>query len=71
NSKNSVYKLVKKLVSQNFVGQDNQGRLLPKQLYGQTPILGLVEAGFPTDAQEDFVDTVSLDEFLIVGRHLL
>ncbi len=68
NSKNSVYKLVKKLVSQNFVGQDSQGRLLPKQLYGQTPILGLVEAGFPTDAQEDFIDTVSLDEFLIDNK---
>jgi len=65
NSKNSVHKLVKKLVNQNFVSQDSQGRLLPNNLYGQTPILGLVEAGFPTDAQEDFVDTVSLDEFLI------
>jgi SOS regulatory protein LexA len=68
NSKNSVYKLVKKLVSQNFVSQDDQGRLLPNKLYGQTPILGLVEAGFPTDAQEDFVDTVSLDEFLIDNK---
>jgi SOS regulatory protein LexA len=68
NSKNSVHKLVKKLVNQNFVSQDNQGRLLPNQLYGQTPILGLVEAGFPTDAQEDFVDTVSLDEFLIDNK---
>lgn len=68
NSKNSVYKLVKKLVSQNFVSQDDQGRLLPNQLYGQTPILGLVEAGFPTDAQQDFVDTVSLDEFLIDNK---
>ncbi len=68
NSKNSVYKLVKKLVNQNFVSQDNQGRLLPNQLYGQTPILGLVEAGFPTDAQQDFVDTVSLDEFLIDNK---
>ncbi len=68
NSKNSVYKLVKKLVNQNFVSQDSQGRLLPNKLYGQTPILGLVEAGFPTDAQEDFVDTVSLDEFLIDNK---
>lgn len=68
NSKNSVYKLVKKLVSQNFINQDKQGRLIPNQLYRRTPLLGLVEAGFPTDAQEDFVDTVSLDEFLIDNK---
>jgi len=68
NSKNSVYKLVKKLVAEKFVSQDSQGRLIPNNLYGQTPILGQVEAGFPTDAQEDFVDTVSLDDFLIDNK---
>jgi SOS regulatory protein LexA len=31
-------------------------------------ILGLVEAGFPTPASEELIDTMSLDEYLIENR---
>ncbi|MEI6420488.1 MAG: transcriptional repressor LexA, partial [bacterium] len=41
------------------------GHLLPNKLFGEIPVLGLVEAGFPTTAEEDHSDTMSLDEYLI------
>lgn len=30
-----------------------------------TTLLGIVEAGFPTSASEELIDTISLDEYLI------
>jgi SOS regulatory protein LexA len=67
-SKNAVYKLVNKLVDQGFVNKDSKGRLIPNRLGGEVPILGLVEAGFPSAAEEDTLDTMSLDEYLIENK---
>jgi repressor LexA len=64
-SKNAVFKLIEKLVDEGVVNKDSQGKLIPNKLIGEVPILGLVEAGFPTTAEEDLSDTMSLDEYLI------
>ncbi len=64
-SKNAVYKLVNKLVAENIVSKDSQGRLIPNNLIGEVPLLGLVEAGIPTLAEESILDTMSFDEYLI------
>jgi repressor LexA len=64
-SKNSVFKLVNKLVEGGFVSKDKNGRLIPNRIFGEVPVLGLVEAGFPTAAEEELSDTMSLDEYLI------
>jgi repressor LexA len=64
-SKNAVYKLVNKLVAENVVSKDAQGRLIPHRLLGEVPLLGLVEAGIPTVADEVALETMSLDEYLI------
>lgn len=64
-SKNAVYKLVNKLVAEGYVKKDSSGRLLPKKLIGEIPILGLVEAGIPTMAEEGILDTMSFDEYLV------
>jgi SOS regulatory protein LexA len=64
-SKNSAFKLVKKLIEEKVLDQDSQGRLLPNKLFGEIPVLGLIEAGFPTPTEEDRSDTMSLDEYLI------
>jgi SOS regulatory protein LexA len=64
-SKNAVYRLVEKMVQEGVVEKDSQGKLIPKRLYGDIPVLGLVEAGFPTPAEEDLADRMSLDEYLI------
>lgn len=65
---NSVTKLVGKLMGEGFVSKDSSGRLLPKKLLGGVMILGAVEAGFPTPAEEDLAETMSLDNFLIQNK---
>jgi repressor LexA len=64
-SKNAVYKLVNKLIGEGVLEKDSSGRLIPNKLIGEVPMLGLVEAGFPTVAEETVLDTLSIDEYLI------
>jgi len=47
-SKNAVYKLINKLVEDEVVDKDSSGRLTPMKIFGEIPLLGLVEAGIPT-----------------------
>jgi repressor LexA len=64
-SKNAVFKLVDKLEALNIVIRDKKGTLLPGTLAQPVKILGIVEAGFPSPAEEELVDTISLDKMLI------
>ncbi|MBC8413228.1 MAG: repressor LexA [Nitrospira sp.] len=67
-SKNAVSKLVKKMEALNVIQQDAKGRLLPGSLAMPLKILGTVKAGFPSPAEEELADTLSLDSFLIQDR---
>lgn len=67
-SKNSAYKLVNKLINQGFINKDSSGRLIPKKLFGDIRILGTVQAGFPSPAEEELADTITLDEYLINNK---
>ncbi|MEY2664719.1 MAG: hypothetical protein RIT04_527 [Candidatus Parcubacteria bacterium] len=67
-SKNAVYKLINKLVEQGVVRKDAKGRITLVKTIGEVPMLGLVEAGIPTTADENILDTISLDEYLIEGK---
>jgi len=67
-SKNAVYKLINKLVDEGFVTKDSKGKLAPMRLFGEIPLLGLVEAGIPTTVDEASTDTVSLDEYLVKNK---
>ncbi len=64
-SKNAVYKLINKLVEAGIVTKDAKGKLTPSKSLGEVPILGLVEAGFPSAVDEELTDTISIDEYLI------
>jgi len=67
-SKNAVFKLISKLVDQGVFEKDSNGKLSVKSLFGEVPVLGLVEAGIPTIAESsssDIVDSTSVDEFLL------
>jgi SOS regulatory protein LexA len=64
-SKNAVSKLVDKLEQLKIIGKDEKGRLIPGSIALSVKILGTVEAGFPSPAEEELVDTLSLDELLI------
>jgi SOS regulatory protein LexA len=64
-SKSSVFKFIAKLESRKFLFRDENGRLVPGQLKHSLRVLGTVEAGFPSPAEEELADTLSLDEFLV------
>jgi repressor LexA len=67
-SKNAVFKFVAKLEHLKVLEKDHRGRLITRSLANPVKVLGTVEAGFPSPAEEELVDTLSLDEFLIQNR---
>jgi repressor LexA len=64
-SKNAAYRLAQKLIDEGFIEKDETGRLVPKGERLGIPLLGYVQAGFPSPAEEELIDTLSLDEFII------
>jgi SOS regulatory protein LexA len=67
-SKNAVSKIVAKLEAQGLLYRDETGRcLLQRAGYGIRRV-GTVEAGFPSPAEEELGDCISLDEMLIQNR---
>ena len=65
-SKNAVYGPVKKLLGLGYLekGSDNRIQLTTK-ITGSTKLLGAVQAGFPSPAEEELVDTINLDQYLV------
>ena len=64
-SKGTTHKLVNRLVKLGLVERDETGRLLPGNRFHSVTLLGTVEAGWPSPAEEELLDTMTLDEFLI------
>lgn len=67
-SKGSVHKAVTKLEGLGVIRKDKKGRLLPGSIKSPVKVLGTVEAGFPSPAEEELADTLSLDDLLIQNR---
>ena len=67
-SKNAVSKLIHKLVDEGVLDKDSSGHLIPNKLIGEIPKLGLVEAGFPTMAEEIDLDMINIDDYLIKDK---
>ena len=64
-SKNAVSKLVHRLEQEKVLERDSKGRLIPLSIASPVKMLGTVEAGFPSPAEEELADTLSLDDLLI------
>ena len=64
-SKNSVYKLINKMVDQGLVLKDKSGRLSPRNLLGEIKLLGSVQAGLPAEAVEQELDSLNLNDFIL------
>jgi len=67
-SKNAAFKLVSKLIDYGYLQKDKTGRLIPGKAFREISLLGVVEAGFPSPAEEETSDTLSLDDWLIKNK---
>lgn len=67
-SKGAVRYAVEKLLREGFLAKDTNGTLVPHSRMHDVKLLGYVEAGFPSAAEEELVDTMSLDEYLIENK---
>jgi len=67
-SKNAVFKLINKLEKMKVLQRDNKGRLIAGSIAAPVKLLGTVEAGFPSPAEEELADTLSLDDLLIHNK---
>ena len=65
NSKNAVFKVVNKLVNSGLLKKDKKGRVSLRESPLSIGVLGYVEAGFPSPAEEELLDKISLERFLI------
>lgn len=69
-SKNSISKIVEKLMDIGFVAKDNLGRLIPSKSFGEIPMLGLVKAGFPSPGEEVLNESLNLEDLLVDKKEL-
>lgn len=68
-SKNAVYKLINKFVDEGLVAKDSDGRLSPlESLSGGLKLLGSVQAGLPATAEEDWLETINLDQYFTASQ---
>jgi SOS regulatory protein LexA len=64
-STNAVFKVVHKMIQQGLLAKDARGRLIPKHLLRELRFVGLVEAGFPSPADDELFETMNLEQYLV------
>lgn len=65
-SKNAVYAPVQKFIELGYLQRCSNGSVaFTAKITSQISVLGTVQAGFPSPAEEELLDTMSLDEFLV------
>lgn len=64
-SKSVVHFWVGKLLQQGLLEKDARGFLHPRRHSMALPLLGSIQAGFPSPAEEELCDILSLDEYLV------
>ncbi len=61
----AVSLLVGQLLDDAFLEKDATGTLLPGRFFTGPAVLGTISAGFPSPAEEELADTMSLDACLL------
>ena len=64
-SKSVVHFWMRRLLREGILEQDRKGFLRPVRRDFALPLVGAVQAGFPTPSGEELRDLVSLDEYLV------
>lgn len=67
-SKHAARYWVNKWLDDDIIDRDSAGRLAPGSGFSSLKLLGSVVAGWPSPAEEEMVDTISLDEWLINSK---
>ncbi|OGH80375.1 MAG: hypothetical protein A3I29_00440 [Candidatus Magasanikbacteria bacterium RIFCSPLOWO2_02_FULL_44_11] len=67
-STNAVYRLVERFRQADLLTKDAAGKLIPGKRFRELRILGTVEAGWPSPAEEELIDTIGLEDWLIHNR---
>jgi repressor LexA len=70
-SKNAVAKVVDKLVESGVVRKDTNGKLIPRFLSDEIPLVGYIEAGFPSPAEEAALDHITMEDLLLGSKEKL
>ncbi|OGG03576.1 repressor LexA [Candidatus Gottesmanbacteria bacterium RBG_16_37_8] len=64
-SKQSSFRLAKKLIENGILKKDDKGRLVPNKLFSALPLAGVIAAGMPTEVSEQLLDSLSFDDYLV------
>ncbi len=64
-TKSAVFSLLLKLDREGYVKKKGRKIALTEKITGSIKLLGTVQAGFPSPAEEELIDTMNLDEFLV------
>ncbi len=64
-SRNAVFGVLKRLEELGFLERKSGRAVATVRLTGSLRLLGAIQAGFPSPAEEELADTLSLDELLI------
>ncbi len=64
-SKSVAHFWINKLIKEGILLKDQAGHLKPARSAFCLPLLGEIRAGFPSPAEEELRDLISLDEYLI------
>lgn len=67
-SKQAVYRMMQHWLQDKVVQKDNHNKYIPGPQLTGVPLLGTIEAGFPSPAEEELTDAITLDEYLIHNR---
>ncbi len=67
-SKNAAYKLIGRFVEDGVLDKDAKGHIAPGRILRGARLLGVVEAGFPSPAEEELLDIMDFDEYLVPNK---
>ncbi len=66
-SKNSVSKIVDKMINGGLILKDKIGKLIPGDSFNSIPLLGSIKAGFPSNVEE-ISNSLSIENYLIKDK---
>ncbi|TSC86171.1 MAG: DNA polymerase V [Parcubacteria group bacterium Gr01-1014_8] len=69
-TKSAVNYRIEALIEEGVISKDGSGKLLPQNLEEGVKMLGLVEAGFPSAAEEELLDVMNFDEYLTPNKEM-